>query len=337
MQKLFSNTSTLELAQPWWLALLLVLVFVWWMEGRSGRKKQGMMFPGVDRLREKGLAANGVWARLPVWLYRTAMVCAVLALGRPRMVMERPAASAGGIDIMLVIDVSESMQQEDFGGVSRLEGVKKVALRFMRSRSSDRFGLVVFRGKSFTQSPLTLDHRVLGILVRKLSVDVISEKGSAIGSAILVATNRLKASVSKEKVMVLLTDGEHNSGEIGPLTAAEIAATEGVRIYAIGTGQGDEMQGGSPDNTGADTRLRSAFNDQVLQGVARLTGGRYYQALSSHGLKEIFGEIDMLEHSRFEGAVQVEQMELYQWLLFPALVLLFAGLVFGNTRFIRIP
>lgn len=321
MQELLSDTATFEMAQPWWLALLLLLPLVWWLERRLERGQKGMMFPGVSRLKAGGLATNGAWARLPVLLVRVAIILAVLSMVQPRMARHMPAASAKGVDTILALDISESMLEEDFGG-SRLDAAKDISLRFIRNRPKDRLGLVLFRGKSFTQCPLTLDHKLLGMLVRQVSVDAISDEGTAIGSAILVGTNRLKASMSKEKVMVLITDGENNSGEIGPVTAAEIAAGEGVRIYAIGVGMGRES---------------GSFNEKTLREVTRLAGGHYFQASDRRGLKETFSEIDMLERSRLEGPQMVVRTELYSWLLFPACIVLFAGLVLGNTRWLSIP
>ncbi len=336
MQELFSGTD-FEMAQPRWLVLFLGLPVVWWLERRRRLKGRGMMFPGVGRLSASGLATGGAWARLPIWFIWIAVVLAVLSAGRPRMLVERPAVSTRGVDIVLAMDISESMLQGGFGGNSRLEAAKEVALRFIQRRPKDRFGLVLFRGKSFTQCPLTLDHRVLGTLVKNVSVNAIGDEGTAIGSAILAGTNRLKASVSREKIMVLLTDGENNSGEIGPLTAAELAAGEGVRIYAIGAGPDRVNRIGPSENIAAIAEERGRFNEQTLREIARLTGGHYFRVSDKRGLEISFREIDMLERRRFDGRMEEEWMELYPWLVFPALVLLFTGLVLGNTRCLKIP
>jgi len=330
MQELISTISSVELAQPWWLVVLLVLPVFLWLERRRARGRKGMMFPGVSRLKAEGMAA-GRWVRLPQWLVRSAIVLAVVATGRPQMTREVTEASEKGIDIVLALDISESMLEEDFDG-SRLDAAKKIALRFIRERPQDRFGLVLFRGKSFTLCPLTLDHRLLGMLVRQVSVDAISDKGTAIGSAILVGTNRLRASVSKERVLVLLTDGEHNSGEVGPVTASEIAQSEGIRIYAIGVR--NEQETGTPESMDAE---REGVDEQALGTVAGMTGGRYFRASDENSLKDAFDEIDSLERSRPDGPVREVRSELYSWLLLPALALLCAGLALENTRLLRIP
>lgn len=331
MQKLFLNTAGFELAQPWWLLLLLVLPVVWWLERRGELGWKGIMFPGVSSLNAEGIVA-GRWVHLPQWLTRSAIVLAVIAMGRPQITKEVSAASTRGIDIILALDISKSMLEEDFGG-TRLDAAKEIALRFIRNRPEDRLGLVLFRGKSFTQCPLTLDHKLLGMLVRQVSVNAIGDEGTAIGSAILVGTNRLKASVSGEKVMVLLTDGEHNRGEIGPVTAAGIAGSEGMRIYAIEVG----VQGRQSESRESIIEGRGAGKEAVLRKVADLTGGRYFKASDEESLKKAFREIDALERSRLEGPARVVRTDLYSWLLLPAVVLLFVGLGLGSTRLLRFP
>lgn len=329
MQQLFLNTATFELGQPLWLLLLLLLPFVWWLERRYEQGRKGMMFPAVGNLKTEGVEA-GRWVRLPQWLMRSAIVLALLATGRPQISREVSAASEKGIDIMLALDISESMLEEDFGG-SRLDAAKSIALRFIQNRPQDRLGLVLFRGKSFTQCPLTLDHKLLGMLVRQVSVDAIGDEGTAIGSAILLGTNRLKASVSGEKVLVLLTDGEHNRGEVGPVTAAGIAGSEGVRIYAIGVGSRQRSGNIESIIEGRDERV-----GETLRKVADLTGGTFFRASDERGLRDAFREIDALERGRLDGSRMVVRTELYSWLLLPSAVLLVAGLVLGNTRLLRV-
>lgn len=332
MQGLFLNTATFELAQPWWLALLLLLPFVWWLERRVERGRNAMMFPGVSRLKTEGTEA-GRWVRLPRWLVRSAIVLAVLATGRPQIAREAAAVSEKGIDIILALDISESMLEEDFGG-SRLDAAKKIALRFMKSRPQDRVGLVLFRGKSFTQCPLTLDHKLLGTLLRQVSVDAVSDEGTAIGSAILMGANRLKASVSRERVLVLLTDGEHNTGRVGPVTAAGIAGSLGVRIYVI------QVSGfGNPDTTGSVNEFQSEGEDkdELLRRAASLTGGNFFSASDEKALGNAFREIDALERNRSGGPRMVVRTELYSWFLLPALLSLLAGLGLGSTRLLRVP
>ncbi|MCG8343624.1 MAG: VWA domain-containing protein [Chlorobiales bacterium] len=330
MQELFLNTETFELAQPWWLLLLLLLPFVRWLERRYGRGRKGMIFPEAGSLKAEKMGA-GRWVNMPQWFSRSAIVLALLATGRPQISREVAAASDDGIDIMLALDISDSMLEEDLGG-SRLDAAKKIALRFIQDRSQDRVGLVLFRGKSFTLCPLTLDHRLLGVLVGQVSVGAISDEGTAIGSAILMGTNRLKASFSGEKVLVLLTDGESNRGEVGPVTAAGIAANEGVRIYTVGVNTSARI-----GDTGSIVGERGGGSESVLGTVAEMTGGRFFRASDKKGLADAFREIDSLERGRLKGEVRIVRTELYPWLLLPSVVLLVAGLVLGSTRLLRIP
>ena len=330
MQELFLNAAGFEMAQPWWLLLLMVLPVVWWLERRLERGRKGMMFPGVSRLRTEGMEAGG-WVFLPQWLVRSALVLAVLAAGRPQITRDVAVASDRGIDIVLALDISESMLEEDFGG-SRLDAAKKIALRFIRNRPQNRLGLVLFRGKSFTQCPLTLDHKLLGMLVRQVSVGAISDEGTDIGSAILTGTNRLKASASRERVLVLMTDGEHNTGQVGPVTAAGIAGSLGVRIYVVGLGPDDH-----PESIDSMLEDQGDGNEEGLRKAANLTGGRFFRASDEKVLSSAFREIDALERSRLEGPQRLVRTEMYSWLLLPALVLLVAGQVLGSTRLLRIP
>ncbi|ASQ91372.1 hypothetical protein CHL67_10985 [Prosthecochloris sp. GSB1] len=330
MDGVFSGAG-FRFAEPWWLMLLPAVAAWWWIAARR-RKRGGMMFPGLAGLREAGFGASSLWAGLPRLLLRAAMVLALLSLARPQMTREVRPGEREGVDIMLVLDISDSMAEEDFGGRTRLEAARDLARRFVEGRPADRFGLVLFRGKSFTQCPLTADHRVLLTLLGAASPEAISDEGTAIGSAILVATNRLKASASGERLMVLLTDGEQNAGGVGPATAAQLAANEGVRIYTIGV-----ARDGSPGRGRAVSPEREAFNEAALREVARVSGGRFFMASDRGALGEAFSEIDAIERSRFDGPATTERAELYAWFLLPSLGLLAAGLVLGNTRLMRIP
>lgn len=331
MQELFSGTTSFELAQPWWLFLLLLLPVLRRVERRLEKSRKRMVFPRVGSLKAEGLAA-GTWLSLPRWLTLAAVVLALLAVARPRVSLESTDASARGIDIMLALDISDSMLEDDFNGASRLDAAKSVALRFIKAHPRDRIGLVLFRGKSFTQCPLTTDHDILAMLLREVSADMISDDGTALGSAVLVATNRLRASVSGEKVMVLLTDGVNNSGEVGPLTAAGIAADRGVRIYVVGIGTE-----GDPEMPEEGSGLSPESGKELLERIADRAGGRFFAAADNDALLETFTEIEALERTRLDGPVRIEHRELYPLLLLLAAFFLATGLAAGNTRMLRIP
>ncbi len=331
MPGLFTDSTGFELAQPWWFTLLLLLPVFLWLERRLEKGRKRMVFPGVGSLKAEGLAA-GKWMKVPRLLMLAAVVFAVLAVARPRVSLKSAVMSVKGIDIMLVLDISDSMREDDFNGAPRLDAARSVALHFIREHPRDRIGLVLFRGKSFTQCPLTNDHDVLVMLLREVSTDMISDDGTAIGSAILVATNRLQSSVSGEKVMVLLTDGVNNSGEVGPLTAAGIAADRGVLIYVVGMGTE-----GDPKMPEEGSGLSPESGKELLERIADRAGGRFFAAADSDALLETFTEIEALERTRLDGPVRIEHRELYPLLLLLAAFFLATGLAAGNTRMLRIP
>ncbi|MBZ4219914.1 MAG: VWA domain-containing protein [Chlorobium sp.] len=336
MLEWFSRIPRLELAQPWWLLLLLLFVWVEWFRRRQDRlgKAPAILFPSLERLRDSGFEARQWMHQLPQWLRWSALVCSVLALTGPHLLFRQSEAESRGIDVMLALDISESMLQGDFGGKSRLDAAREVARSFVLRRSNDRIGLLVFRGKGYTQCPLTLDHEVLALLLDRLSPAVIEDDGTAIGSAILIAVNRLKASESLHKAVILVTDGENNAGEIGPATAAGIAARRGIRIYVINAGF--KVAEKRPDlSLKNDSYPRT--DEESLQGIARTTGGRYFRVEDSAAFDQTIKAIDRLEKKRLAGPVMEHRSGLFLQLLRVAVVLLFIEVVLSNTRLLRIP
>jgi Ca-activated chloride channel family protein len=336
MLEWFSHIPRLELAQPWWLLLLpLFALAAWfrsWLE-HSG-KAPSILFPALERLRDSGFAAHRWLCQLPQWLRWSALVLIVLSLTGPYLLFRQTEAESRGIDVMLALDISESMLQKDFGGKSRLDAAREVARNFVLRRSNDRIGLVVFRGKGYTQCPLTLDHEVLALLLDRLSPAVIQDDGTAIGSAILIAINRLKASESLHKVLILVTDGENNAGEIGPGTAAVLAARSGIRIYVINAGF--KVVEKRPDITG-ESASHSLTDEESLQGIARTTGGGYFRVEDPAAFDETIRAVDRLEKKRLAGPVMEHRSMLFFQFLLVAVVLLFLEVVLSNTRLLRIP
>jgi Ca-activated chloride channel family protein len=226
------------------------------------------------------------------------------------------------------------MLQRDFAGKSRLDAAREVARNFVLRRSNDRIGLVVFRGEGYTQCPLTLDHEVLAMLIDHLSPAVIGDDGTAIGTAILIAANRLKASESSHKAIILVTDGENNAGEVGPATAASLAAKSGIRIYVINAGfktVEDRLELSGEGGTHAAT------DEESLQSIARTTGGRYFKVDDSAELDKTIRIIDRQEKSRYAGPIMEQRFELFFALLLAAVVLLFVEVILSHTRLLRIP
>ena len=274
---------------------------------------------------------------LPVVFRVAGLTLAILAMARPQdrnVVRERYAE---GVDIMMVLDTSTSMRAEDFSP-NRFEAAKVIGSEFINGRTSDRIGLIVFAAAAYTQAPLTLDYDFLLEMLREVEVGVI-EDGTAIGTALAMAVNRLKDTEAKSKVIILLTDGQNNRGELSPETAAEIARTLGVRIYAIGVGQ----HGEAPfvvDHPFAGRQRRMVpveIDEEMLQAVADMTGGEYFRATSNRALREIYDQIGELEKTKIEERMYVDYEEKYASLLFPGLMLLFFEILLSTTLFRRFP
>ncbi|NHQ59482.1 VWA domain-containing protein [Chlorobium sp. BLA1] len=336
MQEWIARIPAIELAAPWWLLLLPLLALLAWVRVRRDRlgKNPVILFPGLERLRDSGFEARRELRHLPQWLRWSALVLCVFALAGPRMVVRQTEAEARGIDVMLALDISESMLQKDGSNRSRLDAAREVARKFVLRRSSDRIGLVVFRGKGYTQCPLTIDHDVLAMLIDHISPLVIQDEGTAIGSAILIATNRFKGSTSLQKVIILITDGENNTGDVGPATAATLAAQNGIRIYVVNAGF---KSTGSAGNLSAESSAHAAIDEASLRGIARTTGGGYFRAEDPSVLDNTIKTIGRLETARHAGAPVEHRTGLFFLLLFPAVLLLVLEVLLSNTRLMRIP
>jgi Ca-activated chloride channel family protein len=249
---------------------------------------------------------------------------------------------ATGVDIMLALDVSRSMLAEDFTigntRANRIEAVKRVTEQFIRERPNDRIGIVAFAGRPYLVSPLTLDHDWLIQNLDRLRIGLV-EDGTAVGSAIASAANRLKDKEAKTKLIVLLTDGDNNAGKVMPLTAAEAAKTLGIRIYTIGAG----TEGEAPfpmTNAFGRTVYRNVlvkFDEKVLQEIATITNGKFFRATDTESLKTIFGEIDKLEKSKVEVEKTAQYRDLFQWFLIPGLACLLLEMLLSQTLWRRLP
>jgi len=335
MPEWFSHIPRLELADPWWLSLLpLLALAVWFRERLRQGKSHAILFPDLERLQAAGFEARWLTRVLPRLLRWSVLVLCVCALAGPRLLFRQSEVEARGIDVVLAIDISESMLRRDFAGKSRLEAAREVARNFVLRRSNDRIGLVVFRGKAYTPCPLTLDHEALAMLVDHLSPSVIQDDGTAIGTAILVAVNRFKASESSRKVLILVTDGENNAGEVDPATAAELAARNGITIYAINAGFKVAEHRSDP---GGESDSDPARAEEMLQVVARTTHGGYFRVEDPAGFEKIISTISRQAKSSHTGVVVEHRSGLFFALLRVALVLLLLEVVLSQTRLLRIP
>lgn len=264
------------------------------------------------------------WLRhAPFVLRVAAVVLMIVALARPQDVEEQSRTNAEGIDIMLAIDISSSMLARDFTP-DRLTAAKEVAGEFIADRYGDRIGLALFAGESFTQSPLTTDKGTLQTLLMRLRSGII-EDGTAIGNGLATAINRLRESDAKSKVIILLTDGVNNRGEIAPLMAAEIAADMGIKVYTIGVGTRGKAPYPAVDMFGnmSFQMMDVEIDEQTLEQIAQTTSGRYFRATDRQSLKEIYDEINAMEKSK----VEVTDLTIYHEQFLPLLLLAIGLLV----------
>lgn len=284
-----------------WLLLIIPLLIVWqWFKNKQ--QSPELKFPGASLLAAQG--ANWL-AKLRPLLYALRLIAialVIVAMARPRTSEENSKTkSAEGIDIVMAIDVSTSMLSKDLRP-NRLEATKKVAADFITERPNDRIGMVVYAGESYTQTPLTSDHKIILNTMQDIKNGLIQD-GTAIGMGLATAVNRLKDSKAKSKVIILLTDGENNAGEIDPMTAAQLAEEFKIRAYTIGVG----TKGTAPTPYAYDMRgnlvyknLPVNIDENLLKNIAKQTGGKYFRATDNEKLNEIYAEIDKLEKTKLQ-------------------------------------
>lgn len=267
-----------------------------------------------------------------------AVALLVIAFARPRAGTEVTDVSSEGIDIVMLLDVSSSMLAEDFKPNNRLYVAKEELKKFVNMRTNDRIGLVVFARYAYTQCPLTLDYGVLLNFVDQVQMGVVDD-GTAIGMAIATAANRLRESTAKSKVMVLLTDGDNNAGEIDPLTAANIAAAYDIKIYTIAAGRpGNAMYPVQDPIFGKRYIYQpTRVDEESLKQIADKTGGKYFRARSGEELDEIYSTIDKLEKTEIKVAAHIQYRELFQYFVYAALALLALEILLANTVFRKLP
>jgi Ca-activated chloride channel family protein len=329
----------MRFAAPWFLLLLaLVPALVWRHLAGRARRGPSLRFSAVAGLgRSAGYRVlagrHGLFA-----LRMLVLVLITVALARPQFGSRFEEIVTEGIDIMLALDVSTSMKAEDFRPLNRLHVAKEVATQFVEGRRNDRIGMVVFAARSLTQCPLTLDYGVLLSLLDGIDFGMI-EDGTAIGMGIGTCLARLRESEAKSKIIILLTDGINNRGQIDPITAAHMARTLGVKIYTIGAG----TKGTAPypvDEGIFGTRyvqIPVELDEETLTEVARITGGLYFRATDAERLEEIYQEISEMEKTRIESREYVEYSERFRWAAIPALLLLVAEATLAGTILRKIP
>ena len=301
---------------PWLLILLLILFLILlWYHNKGNNKEATIKISSSSYISEEmKLLGNRKYLTLQSLLY-LVLVLIIIGLARPRTVGKLKNTSFSVIDLLLVIDISSSMLADDFPP-NRLEAVKLTASEFIKKRDKDRIGILVFAGESFIQCPLTTDTKVLLSLVNSIEIASKEYDGTAIGMAIANGTNRLRNSSVNSKVMVLLSDGTNNSGEIDPKTAAELASEYDIKIYTIGAGTNE-----SYTRIPGRGMIVNEIDEKTLKFIAEETNAKYFRATNIEGLSSIYNEIDNLERSIIKVKEFNQYQELYGFFLIPAFIL----------------
>jgi Ca-activated chloride channel homolog len=324
----------MSFARPWLLVLLLLLP-LWWVL----RRRRGVPAARYSDVTLPAMATRRRWwVVLPPVLRGLTLAALVLAAAGPRIGGDTVEIKQEGIAIVITIDISSSMLAEDFAPSNRLEVAKRQAVGFIRGRSADRIGLVAFAGEALTQVPVTLDYPVIEQAVMDLKIGSL-EDGTAIGSGLATAVNRLRRAPDKSKVILLLTDGENNKGLIDPRTAAATAAAFGIKVYTIGVG----TIGEAPIPTGRGLGgfryelLPVRIDEPLLQEIAQKTGGRYFRAKDSEALSRIFRQIDALEKTPIHVTRYTRYDETTRPLILLGVAALALELLIGTTLVVRVP
>jgi len=316
--------------------LLAVPALAYWYWKKKEKVTPDVTFSSLQLFGKAPVTLKEKFAHVPSYLRLLALTFLIIAAARPQSFSSGENFYTEGIDIAMVLDISGSMLAEDFKP-NRLEAAKKVIDEFIKGRTVDKIGLVIFSGESFTQCPLTIDYSVLRNLLKDIQMGMI-EDGTAIGNAIANGVNRLKDSKAKSKVMILLTDGVNNAGHIDPLTAAQIAQKFGIRIYAIGVGT--MGQAPYPFQTPFGIRYQMVpveIDENILKQIASATGGKYFRATNNRKLAQIYDEIDHLEKTRVEVTSYRHARELYFGWALAGLLLLFVEVALSKTYLKRLP
>jgi len=312
--------NSITFSDPGYLYLLLVIpAIIAFYVLKQHKAFASLRMPGLDPLAKAGTTIRNYLQNILFGARMTAGLLLIIVLARPQSTDKFQDVSTEGIDIILTLDISGSMLARDFKP-DRLEASKDVATEFISGRPYDRIGLVVFSGESFTQCPLTTDHAVLINLLREIQSGMI-EDGTAIGMGLANAVNRIKDSEAKSKVIILLTDGINNRGEVAPATAAGIAKTFGVRVYTIGVGTMGTAP--YPVQTPFGTQYQNMpveIDEGILKEIALTTGGKYFRATDNDKLVQVYGEIDKLEKSKIDVRQFTRKEEKY---LIPAIIAFF--------------
>jgi len=322
---------------PEYLFLLLLLIpIVFWYIWELQKSDASLQISSHRNLIKFPQSRKVKFRHVPFILRVLSIALIIIALARPQASNSWRTQNAEGIDIMMALDISSTMMIDDVRP-NRLEAAKAVASEFILSRPNDNIGLVIFARQSFTQCPMTTDHAVLINLFNEVKSGMIDD-GTAIGLGLANAVNRIKESKAKSKVIILLTDGSNNAGDIAPITAAEIAKTFGIRVYTIGVGTTGIVNMPMQTQYGIQyQQMKSEFDAKSLQQIANMTGGKYYNATDNEKLRQIYQDIDKLEKTKISVQQYSKKEEQFYWFALLAFILLVIEVSLRNTIFRKIP
>lgn len=316
--------------------LLLLIPVIYWYIKEAYKSDASLQISSHLNLGASPKSTKVKLMHLPFILRVLAIVLIVLAIARPQSSNSWKTENTEGIDIVIALDISGSMLAEDFKP-NRLEASKTVANEFILSRPNDNIGLVLFAGKSFTQCPLTTDHAVLVNLFNSIQYGMI-EDGTAIGLGLANAVNRLRNSKAKSKVVILLTDGDNNRGDIAPVAAGELAETFGIRVYTIGVGTSGMVNIPITTPMGRQyQQMESFFDEKPLKEIAAMTGGKYFRATNNEKLRSIYQEIDQMEKTKINVKEFSKKYEQYFLFALAGLMLLFIEVLLRNAYLRKLP
>lgn len=316
--------------------LLLLLPIIYWYIKEMHKSDASLQISSLQDLTKFPKSKRIKMRHLPFILRLFTLIFLIIAIARPQSSNSLRNETTEGIDIMIALDISGTMLAEDLKP-NRLEASKAVATEFILSRPNDNIGLVIFAAESFTQCPLTTDHDVLINLFKGVQYGMI-EDGTAIGLGLANAVNRIKDGKAKSKVIILLTDGSNNRGDIAPVSAAEIAKTFGIRVYAIGVGSHGMVRVPVPTPLGMQYQLmESEFDEQTLKDIANITGGKYFRATDNLKLRSIYQEIDQLEKTKISVREYSKKNEIFYIFALAAFLCLISEILLRNTVLRKIP
>jgi len=328
----------------WAFLILFPLAIIAFLSFKNRNKSYSTLrFSGVKGISKLGVGLRAKFIHLPLYLKVIALSLAIIALARPQRADEKIHRNVEGVDIMIALDVSDSMLIEDMKPENRLESSKKTIHDFISRRISDRIGLVVFSGESYTRVPLTLDYKILYDSLAGVKTSRNIKMGTAIGVALANSVARIKESTAKSRVIILMTDGENNSGTIDPLTALKIAKGYGLRIYTIGMGKDGQAQLPiiTRDSHGNERKryqpIHSKINETLLRRLADETGGKFFRAITTNTLEAVFSEINTLEKSEIEISKYTKYAELFPVFLTWALFIYIIGFILAHLVLRRVP